>query len=172
MATFQVDRSLAHRMIETAVAYCAGKIPGGDAAQARRALGRGKCDVCDYLCYSLARQAGEYLGQMDARVKAIYLFEPEYAKAGEIEAMQRTPGIHLIAWADRKSAALNALAASLAANLAESLRQELGCIKASPACYTLDVQIVDDDDVYYRRGFGTLVESVYVRPIRVWERAN
>lgn len=170
MATVQIDQSLATRMVEKAVVFCASKMPGGNTAKARQALHEGQCEVCERLCYSLALQVGEYLGQMDPRVKAVYVFEPEYAKAGEVETVSRTPGIHLIAWVERKTAALNALVAALAAVLSENLRQQLGCVKATPACYSLDVHMVDDDEVRHRRGMGILVDSVYVRPIQVWPR--
>ena len=80
-------------------------------------------------------------------------------------------GINLIAWVDRKSAALYALGDTLETVLSES-RRKVGCKNAQHACYTLDVQLVDNEDVTDRRGYGVVVNSRYVRSTQVWARED
>jgi hypothetical protein len=156
------------RMLETALDFCAEKTFDGDSRRTRKALAQGRCEVCDYLCYSLAKQVGDYLGEMDKTVKAVYLFQPEYAETDEAVVSQ-TSGLNMIAWVERKSAALGALAAALDAAMSES-RRKLGCSKATAACYALNVHMVDDVDVREQRGYGAIVHSLYVRPMPVWTR--
>jgi hypothetical protein len=161
------------QMVEAAIAFCASKAFAGDTAHARQALRQGRCDVCDYLRYSLAKQIGDYLGQMDPTVRAVYVFEAEPAEIEGSLPCRRTgaSGISLIAWVDRKTAALSALVAALEADLARG-RHRIGCASATPGCYFLDVHMVDDADVRERRGYGALVNGLYVRPVEVWTRAD
>ena len=77
MATVQFDQALADQMVERAIAFCADKKFNGDTQQAQLALRQGRCDVCGYLSNSLVRQVGEYLGQVDKTVKAVFEFEAE-----------------------------------------------------------------------------------------------
>jgi len=184
MSSSQLDQALAGEMVREAVAFCAEKAFAGDSQQARQALQQGRCDVCGYVSSSLVRQVGEYLGQMDKTVKAVYQFEPEPTSARPqvvpsnqdwgtkgIKSSGIRTGINLVAWVDRKSAALNALGETVEAVLAES-RRGLGCKNATPACYTLEVEMVDDKDVLERRGYGVVVNSMYMRSVPVWTRAE
>ena len=170
MTIKQMNRDMTDQMVEAALSFCARQACVGDAEQARQALHQGQCDVCDYLCYSLAKQVGEFLSQMDETVKAVYVFEPEYAWDGDTAAARRPSGINLIAWVDRKSASLDALAGALGTTLSESRRNKLGCVKATAPCNALNVHLVDDADVENRRGYGAMVDSLYIRPIKVWAR--
>lgn len=173
MTTMQWDRTWADRMVESGVAFCASKVFAGDTGRTRQALRQGQCDVCDYVRYSLAKQVGDYLGQMDQTVKAVYTFEAEPGEIDDATARRRAgaSGISLIAWVDRKTAALSALVAALEAGLSDR-RRAIGCAKATPACYFLDVHMVDDVDVRERRGYGALVDGLHVRPVQVWTRSG
>jgi hypothetical protein len=170
MTASQIDQALADQMIDKAMAFCAGKTFRGDATRTQDALRRGACEVCDYLCYGLARQVAEYLGQIDLTVKAVYVFEPEYGTDGEMPMTKRPSGINLVAWVDRKSAALHSLVEALDTSLSISRRNKLGCANATAGCYALNVHMVDDAEVSNRQGFGALVDSLYIRPIKVWAR--
>jgi hypothetical protein len=173
MATVQMDQALADNMVEKAILFCAGKKFTGDAEQTRQALRKGRCDACEYLSYSLVRQVGEYLGGMDRTVKAVYAFKPDRApltqQDGNVTAGRRASGINLIAWVDRKSAALSALGTTLETVLSEG-RRKIGCINATPACCNFNMQMVDDKEVQEGRGYGAIVQSMYVRSIQVWTR--
>jgi hypothetical protein len=171
MSTVQLDQALVDQMADQAVNYCAGRMFGGDKQQALRSLQQGRCDVCGLLSTQLVKQVGEYLGQVDKKVKAVYEFEPEVAslrpKVGIRPGIGPKQGINLVTWVDRKSAALTALGSALEISLGES-RRKLGCRNATPACYTLGIHMVDDIDVQERRGYGVVVNSTYIRTSKVW----
>jgi hypothetical protein len=169
MTSVQLDQALADQMIDRGVAFCAEKRFAGDTQQALNALRQGRCDVCDHLSYSLVRQVSDTLGQIDHTVRAVYAFEAERVKNSEQPSARQKTGLNLVVWVDRKSAALLSLGATLETVLAKS-RRKLGCPRASPACYVLSLQMVDDRDVQERRGYGMLVENVFLRSVPVWAR--
>jgi hypothetical protein len=175
MPTVQLDQALADTMVQNAIAYCAEKKYSGDVREATQALRQGRCDICGYLSESLIRQVGEYLGQVDKTVRAIYRYEPEYVtmrpSPGNQAKNGRRAGINLVAWVDRKSAALNALGDTLETVLSES-RRKISCKNAQPACFTFDVQLVDQNDVTERRGYGVVVNSMYLCSTQVWARED
>ncbi|MBI3737816.1 MAG: PEP/pyruvate-binding domain-containing protein [Chloroflexi bacterium] len=175
MATVQMDQALADEMVEKAVAYCAEKKFNSDTQQTVLALRQGRCDVCGVLSNCLVTQVCEYLGQMDRMVKAVYRFEPEnthlYREGGTKPLVASKTGINLVAWVDRKSAALTALGNTLENVLAES-RRKFGCQNAAPSCYVMDVELVDDEDVQERRGYGIVINNMYLRATQVWSRAE
>ena len=168
MTHMQQNQLLADQMVESAVAYGAAKAFHGDTQRTLQALRRGECDVCNYVRYCLARQIGDYLGQMDPLVKAVYLFDTEPIEFNEAAASPAA-GISIIAQVERKTAALSSLAAALEADLSAS-RRKIGCSKATPACYFLDVHLVDEADVRQRRGYGALLDGLFTRPFQVWAR--
>jgi len=145
---------------------------GMGGADTRAAVGRGDCSACETVRHELAKRLSEYLGAVDSTVKAVYVYQPEYGLAGDEPVYDRpnlSPGISLIVWTSRKSAALSSLIASLKLAVAEE-GEKLGCRKANALCWTVDVQLVDDEEVRARTGYGALIESIYVRPVEIWHR--
>ena len=132
----------------------------------------GDCATCDAVRYRLAEAVAEYLAAADPGVKAVYLYEPEYATGADSAVIERpslSPGISMIVWSERRSAALSAMVASLNSRLAEEA-EHLTCPKANALCWTLDAQIVDDQQVESNSGYGALINSLYVRPVQLWHR--
>jgi hypothetical protein len=162
-----LDQAFADKMVERAIVECAQAQFAGDVRRMRLALLKGQCEYCGILAESLVRQIGEYLGQVDGTVKAVYRFEAP--PDSSIPESDTATGIHFLVWAARRSAALTALAETLKAVLGTSQRK-LGCAKARPACYSLDMEIVDDQDVQERRGLGLLIDSPSLRAEVVWRR--
>jgi len=121
----QVDQIFADDMVERAIANCAEKHFAGDTPKVRKALLHGKCEHCKCISADLAIQIGEYLGQVDGTIKAVYQYEPT------VNVPEKPIGIHFLVWVDHKSAALNALAETLESALAEGQRK-LGCPNATP----------------------------------------
>ena len=121
--------------------------------------------------YSLAKKVGECLGSIDETVKAVYIYEPEYG-AGVDNILDHNlglkSGINLVAWVERKTAALASVVASLNEALVEACKR-LGASE-NGLRYLLDVQLADDNEVANRLGYGALVHSIYVRPTEVWSR--
>jgi hypothetical protein len=172
MTAMTFDTVIVKDMMEDAIKFCAEKTGLTDRNQVLEALRRGDCSVCEYLRYGLAKGVAEYLGSVDDTVKAIYTYEPEYASSVEGHIPSRpnlSPGINLVAWVSRKSAALSSLVTSVNSALTEEYRQ-LACPKANALCYELDVKVADDDEVQRRTGYGALINSLYVRPLEVWRR--
>jgi len=173
MATVQMDQALADEMVGKAITYCAERKFSGDTDEAMLALRRGRCDICNVLSDCLVKEVSEYLGRMDKMVKAVYRFEQESivlekdGMGGSVSSLRS--GINLVAWVERKSAALNALRSTLENALTES-RRRFGCQNTRPACYVMDVQLVDDKDVQERRGYGIVINSMYLHATQVWSR--
>jgi hypothetical protein len=161
----QVDQTFADTMVEQAIANCAERYFAGDTRKVRKALLHGECEHCKCISDDLARQIGEYLGQVDGTITAVYQYEP----AASVPESETPSGIHFLVWVDHKSAALNALAETLESVLAESQRK-LGCPNARSECYTLDMEMVDDRDVRKRRGFGLFVNNPSLRAQLIWSR--
>lgn len=171
----QMDQAAADEMVKKAIMYCADKKFGGNADETMLALRQGRCDICHALSDCLVREVSEYLGCMDKMVKAVYRFEPEtfIARNERVfkSAAGQKAGINLIAWVNRKSHALSSLGSTLESTLTESRRQ-LGCQNAGSACYVMDVQLVDDKDVQERRGYGVVINNMYLHATQVWSRPD
>jgi len=172
MPAITFDTTVVKNMMEDAIEFCARKTSLEGKAQVLEALRRGDCSVCEYLRYGLAKGVAGYLGSVDDTIKVIYIYEPEYATSVDESIPGRpslSPGINLIAWVSRKSAALSSVVASVSSALAEECRR-LACPKANALCYMLDVEVADDDEVQRRTGYGLLIKSLYVHPMEIWCR--
>ena len=170
MCAIRFDNTTVTDMMEGAIEFCAEKKGLKSRKQALEAIRCGDCSVCEYLSYGLAKGVAEYLGSVDDTVKTVYTYEPEYATGTDRAIPGRFPaGINLIVWVSRKSAALSSVVASVSSALTEKYRQ-IVCSDANALCYALDVQVVDDDEVGKRTGYGALINSLYVRPIEIWQR--
>jgi hypothetical protein len=172
MDTVTINGTAIQNMVQSALAFSAERAELPAAEQARRAISRGDCTVCDYLRYGLSKEISQYLGSIDRSVQAVYAYEPEYA-AGVLHLDSAgpgvDPGINLIVAVDRKNHALSSIVASLEDAVKEGLRG-LVCAKANGTCFALDVKVVDGEELASRRGYGALVSSVYVAPMRLWSR--
>jgi hypothetical protein len=159
-------------MLQQAVLAAVEKVHGQDADEVWDALHAADCQVCERVRYELAKAVADYLGAVDGTVKSVYLYEPEYATnggEGGADAAQSSLGINMIVWVTRKSAALTSVLDMLNAGLAQELRG-LACPKSNALCFSLDAQVVDDDQVLRRSGYAALIDSLYVRPIELWHR--
>jgi Pyruvate phosphate dikinase, AMP/ATP-binding domain len=170
MIGMQIDQSLIDRMVDQAIVECAEELFAGDTHRVRQMMLQGHCEYCGIVSESLARQLGEYLGQMDRTVKAVYHYKPvETSEIPSSGSQEPHVGINLVVWAERKSAALNALLETLETVL-KANRHKISCADASPRCFSLDVKMVSDQEVQEQRGLGLLVESAYLRSTSVWRR--
>src|SRR5574341_306960 len=84
----QVDQIFTDKMVEQALAGCAEKHFAGDARKVRKALLHGECEHCKCISDGLTRQIGEYLGQVDGTIRAVYQYEPA------INVSEKSIGIH------------------------------------------------------------------------------
>jgi hypothetical protein len=172
MSAIKFENAVVASILEEAIEFCARKTGLKEREKVLEAIRRGECSVCEYLRYALAKGVARYLGSMDDTVKAIYVFEPEYATGMDVAIPGRpnfSPGINMIARVSRKSAALSSVVASLNSALAEECKQ-LACPKANSLCFGLDVEVADESEVLNRTGYGALISSLSVRPMEVWQR--
>jgi hypothetical protein len=151
-----------------AMEYCAHKmrLDSSQAVIDRLRAGDGK--ACEYCHYSVAKQVAESLGALDDNIKAAYIYDydatPEDLCLGEAG---RALPIHLLVWAQPKTAALNVLVETWDRALAQSYAKTIG---ARQLAHVLDVQVMDDTAVEQRIGYGALLTSLHHRPIQVWKR--
>ncbi|HSQ17521.1 MAG TPA: PEP/pyruvate-binding domain-containing protein, partial [Anaerolineales bacterium] len=170
MLGIQVDQKLTDTMIEKAIIECADSIFAGDTLRMRQSLLQSHCEHCRCVAQSLVRQLGEYLGQVDQTVKAVFHYEPIEGTGKEHPGISEPHvGINLVVWVERKSAALSALIDALETVLQNSQRQ-IGCAAANPKCFALDVKLVSDHEVQDECGLGLLVRNTSIRSMPVWER--
>ena len=154
-------------IVGSAMAFCAEKTGLASKEAVTAAVQSCDCEVCERLHHGVARAVSAYLGSMDSEVEAVYSYDPDRA-TGVDEAITGR-GINLIVRVKRKSAALWSLIGLLISAMAQQ-RRDLACPRAEPLCWGLDIQVVDDDEVRSRTGYGALVDSLYVRPTQIWHR--
>ena len=121
----------------------------------------------DYYNYNIAKELGEVLGSWDKNIRAVYAHDYEGATPEEACFENASPFslIHMIIWTERKTKALDALVETIDRAMVQHHRHMLGLIKLE---HVLDVQVIDDEDVRNRTGYGALLKSIYQPPIQVW----
>ena len=91
-----------HRAMDGAVSAL-----GHSRAEMERAIGKGDCQTCDRLRFRLSQELGAYLGSVDSSVRAVYLYEPDYATSSEVDVSERpglSAGMSMLVLAERQSA--------------------------------------------------------------------
>jgi len=162
------SESTAEIVISQALRFCAQKMGLANHQVAAERLQQGDRNACKYCHYSVAKQVAESLGALDRKIKAVYVADYD-ATPQDIcfsEGAQ-APLIHLIVWAERRTGALESLVTALDRALIQRYTEVIG---TRHLAHLLDVQIVDDDDVRNRVGYGAMLSSLHNRPIRIWER--
>ena len=160
--------STADITLTQALEFCAQKMRlAGHQAVVER-LRQGDNNACQYCHYSIAKQAAESLGALDNNIKAAYIVDYDATPEDVCfrEGMS-APLVHLIIWAERKTNALDSLVSALDHALVKRYASLIGM---GQLAHLLDVQIVSDDDVKNRVGYGAMLSSLYNRPIQIWER--
>lgn len=74
----------------------------------------------------------------------------------------------MLRYSTRRTGALESLVTAL--DRALLIQRYAEVIGTRHLAHLLDVQIVDDDDVRNRVGYGAMLSSLHNRPIRIWER--
>ena len=174
MGTVTIDATSIRDMIESALGFCARLSRVDSHQEALEAIRNGDCSICGYLRYGLSKELGGYLGGIDPSVRAVYSYEPEHTTgvtdlAGAEAQWMR--GINLVVCVDRRSAALSSILASLEDAVTQATRSFV-CKEGNGTCYLVDVKVADQEEVATRRGYGALVSSIHVRPLRVWTRED
>ncbi len=159
--------ALAEAAMAQAAEFCVAKLSLKTPQAALALLQHGDRSALGYFYYSLAKQAAEWLGTWDEDILAVYLYDLDAAEEGLFTHATQPPLINLIIRAKRKTGALHSMAEALNRALAHSYGKLIG----SPHIeHLLDAQIVEDDQVKNRIGYGALLSSTHYKPIQIWER--
>ncbi len=165
-------QSLARDMFKRAVVASVPQLGVKDAAQVAEALHHGRCYVCDVLRANLAREVGDYLAAVDADLRAVYFYNPEYA-AGDYQAPFSEPSkssaLYLMAWT-RSSDSIPVNTIDRLSEAFDEVRTDFLCEEASRLCFSLDLTVVGDAQVKGRKGYAVMIDSLIARPIQVWPR--
>ncbi len=149
-----------------AIEYAVSKMPALSQNQGLQALSQ-RPEFLGYLKCGLAKGLGDLLTQNDEQVKEVYLFEPDVEpedESGTLFTLDAT--VHLLVLVRTPSAALEALISALDRALTQSLKDLKVPVYARYRS-VLDVIPISDEDVRMRRGFATLLTSIFTPPIRV-----
>lgn len=154
--------------VRAALEYSAEKMALTGPQAALDCLRAGDENAHSYFQYALAQHAAYYLASFDEEITAAYMYDyeatPEDQNFGQMQALSP---VHLIVSVRRKTEALFSLAASLDRALAERYASQAGLSKTG---HLLDVQVIDEADVQRGTGYGALLNSIYHRPMLVWQR--
>jgi len=165
-------QQLARGMFRRAIAESAPQLGLKGSAQVVERLRRGYCQSCETLRFNLARQVADYVALVDPDMRALYLYDPEYA-SGDYEcaksASSPSSGIHLIAWTRAKKSIPSDMLQELRAAFQDA-RADILCPDASGLCYSLNVAVVNDAEVRTRKGYAAMIDSTSIRPTQVWAR--
>ncbi len=146
----------------------------GTSAELRQALRDGDCYECEALRRHLEQEIAFYLAEADPRLRAIYRFDPTFA-FGEDAREQGLPSessaINLLAWTGEKSSELTEQISALCRAFADARAKWL-CPKAVEWCHALNIAVIDDAEIKERHGYAVLLDSLWVRPTRLWNRCQ
>ncbi len=151
-----------------ALEFCAQKMGLEDPNAAAERLQQGDENACQYYRYSVAKQVAESLAALDKNLKAAYVTDYDATPQDVcFNAGNQAPLVHMIVWVERRTKALGSLVEGLDRALAQRYADMVGLPRLA---HLLDVQVVDDEDVRGRVGYGAMLSSLHNRPIRIWER--
>lgn len=151
-----------------ALEYCAQKVRPDNSQAVIERLKEGDSQVCEYCNYSLAKQVAASLGALDKNIKAVYAYDYDAPRDDYYfgETGRALP-IHLIVWAERKTAALSAVVETWDRALTRRYAELIG---GHQPTHLLDVQVVDNTDVTKRVGYAAMLSSLHHPPTEVWKR--
>jgi len=160
--------STVESVVTKALKTSANKMGLGNVKALIARMKEGDSVAFNYYNYNIAKQLGEVLGSWDKNIRAVYAYDyDDDATSEEVCFGNASPFslVHIIIWAERKTKALNALVETIDRAMVQHHRHMLGRINLE---YVLDVQVIDDEDVRNRTGYGALLQSIYHPPIQVW----
>ena len=160
----------ARALFKRALAASAMQLGLKTPARAIEELSRGDCDRCQVFRINLARQLANYLATLDSDLRAVYFYNPDYA-FGDYESTGAQPSLssalHLVVWT-RTLKSMPANAIEGLSHAFPSARKLIACPKATEMCLSLNLSVVNDAQVRERSGYAAIIDSLNVRPNRVW----
>jgi hypothetical protein len=138
-----------------------------DKSQVVKCLNRGETAAHHEFKLGLARYLAEYLGFLDEDIKAVYVSDHVGDYGGELPEKPPRWLIHLVIFADPKTAALTSLISALHRALTAAVRESIDCAKTEGF---LDVQLVNSADLENLARYAALLTAPSDRPTHIWQR--
>ena len=118
----------------------------------------------------IAEEVARVLSTHDQHVQAVYMFDPNTNPGTEDGAyLPLDGGVHLLVQVDVTSAALDAFLEALDRGLTQAL-SELPADLYAGYTSVLDVILVTAAEVQQRKGYASLLTSIFAPPLKVWQR--
>lgn len=166
-------QNIARDMFQRAIQASAPQL-GVKPDQVLEELHRGRCYECDLVRANRAREVSDYLAKVDSDLRAVYLYNPEYA-VGDYESPFAEPfkssALYLMAWTCTNDS-IPASTIDALTKAFDEARTDLLCEDASRLCFSLDLAVVGDAQVKGRKGYAVMIDSLNARPIQVWPRED
>lgn len=148
-------------MFRQAIRYCAEKLKI-EPEEAVELVCQDDKSANSYLRYALAKQLCGYLGGLGDTFKSIYIH------GSAVKGISgSTSDIDMILLVNKKVDELAILLAKLNLLISKYYQLVMG-EKTRGMQEMLDIKIIDEKDVFYRRGYGSVVTSIHVSPIKIW----
>lgn len=141
--------------------------PRCDKSKLVKRLNRGDKAAQRELKLGLARYLAEYLGFLDEDVKAVYVSDHAEPYGGEATEKPTRWLIHLVVFAEPKTAALTSLLSALNRALTAALRESV--VSAGTNGF-LDVQLVNSADLENMARYAALLTAPSDRTTHIWQR--
>ncbi len=153
--------------LQEGLAYCADRMRLTSVEAAIEQLHQGNRPARSYFEYGLAKGLAEQLGGLDDEVQAAYIYDAD-ATAEDVIFGQAVPTlVHVIVYARRKTNALGSLLTALDRELVSSYAERMHC---PDLMHLVDIQVVDDEEIANKIGYGALLTSLHHRPLPIWKR--
>lgn len=132
-----------------------------------KSLNQGDVTAHRELKLGLARHIAEYLGFLDEDVKAVFVADhmDQYAEDGN--EPERRWVVHLVIFANPKTAALTSLVNALDRALTRALQESGAGVETERF---LDVQLVNSAELENLARYAALLRAPKYLPTRVWQR--
>jgi hypothetical protein len=130
----------------------------------------GQLDFLNAFQYEVALNVANILAKHDQNIQTVYAYDPGLNADSESgEQLPPDMTVHLLVLVTKPSAALEALVKSLDRALTISLR-ELPSPLFMNREFILDANLVTEEDVKLRRGYGSMLNSLFAPLLKVWQR--
>lgn len=154
----------ANHLVESSLDFCCHKEQSSRNKVIQK-MQQGYEDIHSNFRYALAKKLCLLL-QVEQGLRAVYVYGSTVKDNARISS-----DIDLVLHVEKKDHRLHLLIEKLNSELLTYYKRLVG-EQAVNVNRFLDVQLVDDHEVQNKRGYATLITSLYNRPLKIWDRAS